>query len=79
MTISRRNDWLGLIAFGLIYQIIFEQAKLIDERYSKFIAKSKGNRKKEEIELFSSLNELQKMYQDKPLSTEQQPSLTSET
>lgn len=44
-------------------QKIVEQAKLIDERYSKFITKSKSNRKKEEIELFTSLSELQKIIQ----------------
>jgi len=45
-------------------QKIVDQAKLIDERYSKFIANPKGNRKKEEVELFSSLNELHKIIQE---------------
>ena len=34
---------------------------LINKKYSEFINKSKGNRKKEEMELFGSLNELQKL------------------
>lgn len=40
---------------------IIEQAKIINEQYAEFIKKSKSNRKKEEIALFVSLNELQKL------------------
>lgn len=48
---------------------IIEQAMVVNEQYAEFIKKSKGNRKKEELALFASLNELQKLtHNEKPIS-----------